>query len=85
MTLRSAELVVANVDGTLLAYRSRCAGCEASLSDATLSGDILSCARCGRGFDLPRAGRVLGGETLQLEPVPLLRPAGAGVKVALSQ
>lgn len=81
--LHGAELVVANVNGTPLVYRSRCAGCEGSLSDATLSGEILSCARCGRGFDLPRAGRALGGETLQLEPVPLLRPAGAGVKVAL--
>jgi Fe-S cluster biogenesis protein NfuA/nitrite reductase/ring-hydroxylating ferredoxin subunit len=84
VTLRGAELVVASVDGTLLAYRSRCAGCEESLADAALSGEVLSCARCGRAFDLPRAGRVLGAETLQLEPVPLLRPAGSGVKVALS-
>ena len=59
-TLRGAELVVANVDGTLLAYRSACAGCDAGLGDATLSGEILTCARCGRGFDLPRAGRALG-------------------------
>jgi Fe-S cluster biogenesis protein NfuA/nitrite reductase/ring-hydroxylating ferredoxin subunit len=85
VTAHGAELVVANVDGTLLAYRSRCAGCNASLSDASLSGEILSCARCGRGFDLPRAGRALGSERAQLEPVPLLRPAGAGVRVAVGQ
>jgi nitrite reductase/ring-hydroxylating ferredoxin subunit len=83
--VHGVELVVANVDGTLLAYRSRCAGCDASLSDATLSGEILTCARCGRGFDLPRAGRALGSERGQLEPVPLLRPAGSGVKVALGR
>jgi Fe-S cluster biogenesis protein NfuA/nitrite reductase/ring-hydroxylating ferredoxin subunit len=85
VSVHGVELVVANVDGTLLAYRSRCAGCDASLSDATLSGEILTCARCGRGFDLPRAGRALGSERTQLEPVPLLRPAGSGVKVALGR
>ena len=84
MTLRGAELVVANVDGTLLAYRSACAGCHASLADATLSGEILTCARCGRGFDLPRAGRALGAEEGQLEPVPLLGRAGTKVKLALA-
>ena len=84
LTLRGAELVVANVDGTLLAYRSACAGCHAGLGDATLSGEILTCARCGRGFDLPRAGRALGSEEGQLEPVPLLGRAGTKVKVALA-
>jgi Fe-S cluster biogenesis protein NfuA/nitrite reductase/ring-hydroxylating ferredoxin subunit len=85
VSVRGAELVVANVDGTLLAYRSRCAGCGAALGDAGLSGEILTCARCGRAFDLPRAGRALGAEEAQLEPVPLLRPANAGVKVALAR
>jgi Fe-S cluster biogenesis protein NfuA len=66
------------------AYRSACAGCGAGLGDAALRGEILSCARCGRAFDLPRAGRALGSEQLQLEPVPLLRRAGAEVKVALA-
>jgi Fe-S cluster biogenesis protein NfuA/nitrite reductase/ring-hydroxylating ferredoxin subunit len=85
VTVHGAELVVANVEGTLLAYRSRCAGCAGVLGDAALEAEILTCARCGRGYDLPRAGRALGGETLQLEPVPLLRPAGSGVKVALGR
>jgi Fe-S cluster biogenesis protein NfuA len=85
VTLRGAELVVANVDGTLLAYRSACAGCGAELSDAELSGEILTCARCGRAYDVRRAGRALGAERAQLEPVPLLRRAtGAEVKVALA-
>jgi Fe-S cluster biogenesis protein NfuA/nitrite reductase/ring-hydroxylating ferredoxin subunit len=84
VTLRGAELIVANVDGTLLAYRSACAGCNAGLGDATLSGEILTCARCGRAFDLPRAGRALGAEEGQLEPVPLLGRAGTKVKVALA-
>jgi Fe-S cluster biogenesis protein NfuA len=84
LTLRGAELIVANIEGTLLAYRSACAGCGAGLGDAALGGDILTCARCGRAFDLPRAGRALGAEQAQLEPVPLLGRAGAEVKVALA-
>jgi Fe-S cluster biogenesis protein NfuA len=85
VTLRGAELVVANVEGTLLAYRSACAGCGAGLTDASLSAEILTCARCGRAYDLRRAGRALGSEAGQLEPVPLLRRAtGAEVKVALA-
>ncbi|HEY7622370.1 MAG TPA: NifU family protein [Solirubrobacteraceae bacterium] len=85
VTLRGAELIVANVEGTLLAYRSACAGCGAGLGDASLSGEVLGCARCGRAFDLRRAGRALGAEPGQLEPVPLLRRAtGAEVKVALA-
>jgi Fe-S cluster biogenesis protein NfuA/nitrite reductase/ring-hydroxylating ferredoxin subunit len=85
VTLRGAELIVANVEGTLLAYRSVCAGCSAELGDASLSGEVLGCARCGRAYDLRRAGRALGSEALQLEPVPLLRRAtGAEVKVALA-
>jgi Fe-S cluster biogenesis protein NfuA len=85
VTVRGAELVVANVDGTLLAYRSACAGCEASLGDAELRAEILTCARCGRAYDLPRAGRALGADESQLEPVPLLRRAGAKVEVALAR
>jgi Fe-S cluster biogenesis protein NfuA/nitrite reductase/ring-hydroxylating ferredoxin subunit len=83
--LHGVELVVANVAGTLLAYRSACADCGAGLSDATLEGPVLTCARCGGAFDLPRAGRSLSGEEAQLEPVPLLRRAGPEVKVALAR
>jgi hypothetical protein len=63
-----------------------CLPCNAKVlpRDATLIGEILTCARCGRGFDLPRAGRALGSEQGQLEPVPLLGRAGTKVKVALA-
>jgi Fe-S cluster biogenesis protein NfuA len=77
------ELIVANVGGTLLAYRSACAGCGAGLHQALLDGDVLTCPGCGCGFDLPRAGRAVDGGELQLEPVPLLRRAGPNVEVAL--
>lgn len=76
------ELVVANVDGTLLAYRNRCAGCGAPLDAGVLTDGALACPACQRSFFLPRAGRSLGDEQLQLEPVPLLRDQGH-VRVAV--
>jgi Fe-S cluster biogenesis protein NfuA/nitrite reductase/ring-hydroxylating ferredoxin subunit len=79
----AAPLVVANVDGTLLAYHNACAGCGKRLDAGELAGGVLSCPSCGRRFALPQAGRALGAETLQLQPVPLLREDGA-VRVALS-
>jgi Fe-S cluster biogenesis protein NfuA/nitrite reductase/ring-hydroxylating ferredoxin subunit len=75
-------LVVADLDGTLLAYEDCCAKCAAPLHDGTLSGGSLSCRSCGTSFLLARAGRS-ADEALQLVPVPLLRTA-AGVKVAIA-
>jgi nitrite reductase/ring-hydroxylating ferredoxin subunit len=76
-------LVVANVAGTLLAYRDRCGGCRARLADGMLLGGKLICAHCGMRFDLPRAGRCPDDDTVQLDPVPLLRNGGP-VRVALT-
>jgi Fe-S cluster biogenesis protein NfuA/nitrite reductase/ring-hydroxylating ferredoxin subunit len=77
-------LVVANVAGDLLAYRNRCAGCDSALDHGDLSGGTLHCPSCARGFELPLAGRCVSEEGLQLEPVPLLREDGGGVRVALA-
>ena len=68
-------LLVANVGGTLLAYRNACAGCGAPLHRAELDGGLLTCAGCRRRFELPLAGRAVG-EDLQLAPVPLLEDGG---------
>jgi Fe-S cluster biogenesis protein NfuA/nitrite reductase/ring-hydroxylating ferredoxin subunit len=77
------SLVVAELDGTLLAYEDCCAKCAAPLHDGTLAGGSLSCRSCGTGYLLARAGRASDDEALQLVPVPLLRTAGA-VKVAIA-
>jgi Fe-S cluster biogenesis protein NfuA/nitrite reductase/ring-hydroxylating ferredoxin subunit len=65
-------LLVANVGGSLLAYRDACASCGATLHNGELDGRMLRCGECGVEFDLPRAGRAAGNEPLQLDPVPLL-------------
>jgi Fe-S cluster biogenesis protein NfuA/nitrite reductase/ring-hydroxylating ferredoxin subunit len=84
VSVAGSDLVVANVDGTLLAYRDRCAHCGAPVHEGRLAGGALACPKCQRSFFLPRAGRSLDDEQLQLEPVPLLRDGGR-VKVALAQ
>ena len=77
-------LLVANVAGTLLAYHDACAGCGDALTRGELVGGRLTCRGCGMAFDLPRAGRCVGDEELQLRPVPLLRNGGP-VRVALAR
>jgi Fe-S cluster biogenesis protein NfuA/nitrite reductase/ring-hydroxylating ferredoxin subunit len=79
-----AALVVANVDGTLLAYANTCAGCGGPLDGGELQAGTLACPQCSRTFFLPRAGRSMDDERLQLEPIPLLREHGH-VKVALAR
>jgi len=82
VTVAGAALVLANVEGSLLAYRDICAGCGGPLHDGELAGGALRCRHCGRSFWPARAGRSGDGEPLQLAPVPLLRGAD-GVRVAL--
>jgi Fe-S cluster biogenesis protein NfuA/nitrite reductase/ring-hydroxylating ferredoxin subunit len=80
--VRGVALVVARVEGNLLAFRDRCAGCGASLLDAALDAGTLTCTGCGRRFYLPRAGRSLDDDRVLLEPVPLLAGA-SGARVAV--
>jgi Fe-S cluster biogenesis protein NfuA len=81
LTMGVPGLFVANVAGTLLAYRDACAGCGASLLNGNLDDATLECPSCGRAYSLPLAGRIVGSEDLQLVPVPLLENDGR-VRVA---
>jgi Fe-S cluster biogenesis protein NfuA/nitrite reductase/ring-hydroxylating ferredoxin subunit len=76
-------LVIGNVEGTLLAYRNTCVACGGPLDGGALIAGALTCPGCGRSFFLPRAGRSLDDDDIQLEPVPLLRENGS-VRVALA-
>ena len=80
-TLRAVDvagdpLVVANLDGTLVAYADRCPACLAPLSEGRLDGDRLTCAG-GHAYDVRRAGRALDEQTAPLSPLPLLPDHGA--------
>jgi Fe-S cluster biogenesis protein NfuA/nitrite reductase/ring-hydroxylating ferredoxin subunit len=76
-------LIVANVDGTLLAYHDECANCGGALREGALTDGALRCPSCERSFFLPRAGRSMDAERIQLRPVPLLADHGS-VKVAIA-
>ncbi len=78
-----AELVVANVGGTLLAYRDCCAACGGALHAGELVDGALHCPHCSRMYFLPRAGRSMDADHLQLDPVPLLRDRDS-VRVAVA-
>jgi nitrite reductase/ring-hydroxylating ferredoxin subunit len=72
----AARLVVANLDGTLVAYLDRCPTCFAALSAGTLAGDVLACP-AGHAHDARLAGRSLTGDGAHLAPLPLLPEHGA--------
>jgi Fe-S cluster biogenesis protein NfuA len=69
------RLLVANLDGTLVAYLDRCAACAGEPSTGPLEGDQLTCPDCATTYDLRLAGRGSGDH--QLVPVPLLPERGA--------
>jgi Fe-S cluster biogenesis protein NfuA/nitrite reductase/ring-hydroxylating ferredoxin subunit len=84
MTVGGADVLVANVGGTLLAYRNACGWCRARLDDARMTRDgTLTCPSCERRFELRRAGRSPDDDALQIAPVPLLRGEGR-VRVAVA-
>jgi Fe-S cluster biogenesis protein NfuA/nitrite reductase/ring-hydroxylating ferredoxin subunit len=83
VSVAGSALLIANVEGTLLAYRDVCASCGGTVHDGSLSGGALACRHCQRSFFLPRAGRSMDDDKLQLEPIPLLREQGH-VRVALA-
>ncbi len=84
MTVAGADLLVANVGGTLLAYRNACGWCRARLDGAPMTpGGLLTCPACERRFELRRAGRSPDDEAAQIAPVPLLRTEGK-VRVAVA-
>jgi Fe-S cluster biogenesis protein NfuA/nitrite reductase/ring-hydroxylating ferredoxin subunit len=70
------------VAGQLYAYGATCPACGATLAGAHLAGPRLTCAGCGGGYDVLRAGRGVDRPDLHLDPVPLLVEAGQ-VRVAL--
>ncbi len=75
-------ILVANVSGSLLAFRNRCPSCDAEVSRGELKGGVLNCPGCERRFYLPRAGRSMDEDSLLLDPVPLLAQNGT-IRIAV--
>jgi len=69
-------VLVANLDGTLVAYLDRCPTCLTALSAGSLAGDRVNCPG-GHEYDVRLAGRALSGDADHLTPLPLLPDHGA--------
>ena len=82
--MRGTKLIVAMVEGSLLAYLDACPSCGSALAGGELSEGVLACPGCDRRYFLPRAGRSLDDERINLRPVPLLGSEGR-VRVALER
>jgi Fe-S cluster biogenesis protein NfuA/nitrite reductase/ring-hydroxylating ferredoxin subunit len=76
-------LVLCGLGTDVVAYRDRCPACGARLGEASLDGEVLTCAGCGSAYDVRHAGAGLG-TTSRLEPVPLLPGPHGGHRVALA-
>lgn len=70
------HLLVANLDGALVAYLDRCPSCGQTVSGGKLEGDVLTCPGCATAYDVRLAGRTEVAD-VQLVPVPLLPERGA--------
>lgn len=81
--LDRTALLVCRIGESLYAYGTACPGCAAALPSSAVQAASVTCASCGRGFDVKRAGRALDeSSTLQLEPFPLVVEKGRA-RVAL--
>ncbi len=91
-TLRALDVIgvdvlLASVDGSMLAYLDACGACGSSLGTSELEHERLRCQACGEVFDVRHAGRGVERSELHLQPLPLLEldgrwsvamPAGVG-------
>lgn len=77
------SLLFIRLESDLFAYRPDCPGCDESMEEASLRIAELTCASCGRTYDVIRAGRCLEEPQLQMEPVPLLLDDTGLAKVAI--
>jgi Fe-S cluster biogenesis protein NfuA/nitrite reductase/ring-hydroxylating ferredoxin subunit len=82
--VHGTRMLVVNVRGSLLAYRSRCNGCQSELEGSRVEGDVLVCGRCQRRYDVAHGGRAEQADGPHLEPVPFLTDA-PGPRVALPE
>ena len=75
-------LILCKSSGQFYAYYDRCPACNMPLHLGKLGEGTITC-HLGHRYDVRRAGRGLGENSLHLEPLPLLEQDGT-VRMALS-
>lgn len=76
LDIGGATVLLADVEGSVLAYLDACGACGASLRTSALERERLRCPACDEEFDVRRAGRGVGRPELHLQPLPLLQRDG---------
>ena len=66
VTVGTSDLLLVNAAGRVVAIGNLCLRCSSSLSTASLSGRVLTCAACGWKYDVER-GCVDGLPSLRTE------------------
>jgi len=66
VTVGASDLLLVNAAGRVVAIGNLCLRCSSSLSTASLSGRVLTCAACGWKYDVER-GCVDGLPSLRTE------------------
>ncbi|MEO5940602.1 MAG: NifU family protein [Candidatus Limnocylindrales bacterium] len=82
MEIGGLPVVICRSGADLYAYRDRCPNCRSHVADGRLRETVLACRVCGHAFDIRRAGRSTGDDTLHLDPLPLLVEGGQ-VRIAV--
>ena len=77
----AGRIALARIHGRLYASAAACPDCAQDFEDTTIGGSTVTCAGCGRAYDLGRAGRCVDNPALQLTPIPLLSDAD-GTRIA---
>jgi len=76
------EVLFCRAEKGLYAYGAHCPACSAELALGELSGHLLVCGTCGKGFDVIHAGRAADQSDLHLDPFPIL-PRDGRLQLAL--
>jgi Fe-S cluster biogenesis protein NfuA/nitrite reductase/ring-hydroxylating ferredoxin subunit len=76
-------VLLCSLEDNLYAYRNACASCGALLDGARLEDEALTCTSCGHSYNVRLAGRSVRGESLHLQPLPLLQQNGS-LRIAMS-
>jgi Fe-S cluster biogenesis protein NfuA/nitrite reductase/ring-hydroxylating ferredoxin subunit len=77
------SVLICSLEDNLYAYRNSCASCGSLLDEGRLEDEALTCAACGQSYNVRLAGRSIRGESVHLQPLPLLQQNGS-LRIAMS-
>jgi Fe-S cluster biogenesis protein NfuA/nitrite reductase/ring-hydroxylating ferredoxin subunit len=83
LDVEGLTVLLCSVEDDIYAYRNACAACGALLDEGRLEDEALTCATCGHSYNVRLAGRSLHGESVHLQPLPLLQQNGS-LRIAMT-